>query len=81
MAHRKAERQIVIADRPQACFEALTDYESMPSWQSTVKSCEVLSRDEAGRGREVSWEIDAKVRAISYRLEYEYEEPHRIAYR
>jgi ribosome-associated toxin RatA of RatAB toxin-antitoxin module len=79
MGTRRAEQQVVVEGAPSACFEALTDYEEIATWQSTVKSCEVLSHDPAGRGREVAWEIDAKVRSLSYTLEYSYDEPHRIA--
>jgi uncharacterized protein YndB with AHSA1/START domain len=78
MSERGAERSIEIAAGPEACFEALTDYESMPEWQRSVKRCEVVSRDEEGRGREVDWTIDAKLRSISYRLSYSYDEPHHI---
>jgi len=53
----------------------------MPEWQSSVKRCEVVSCDELGRGLEVDYKIDAKLRSISYRLRYEYEEPHRIGCR
>ncbi len=75
MGSKRAEQQVVVKAPPQACFAALTDYERMPDWQSTVRSCEVLARDSEGRGREVAWGIDAKIRSISYRLEYSYEEP------
>ena len=75
MGKDSAEHQVVIDGTPQSCFSALLDYEGMPAWSSSVKSCEVLSRDEEGRGREVAWHIDAKVRSVSYTLEYEYEEP------
>lgn len=78
MGGRRAEHQVVIAGSPSTCFEALTDYDEIASWQSTVKSCEVLSHDRDGRGREVAWEIDAKVRSLSYTLEYSYDAPHRI---
>jgi uncharacterized membrane protein len=81
MGKRAAEQQVVIQAAPKDCYDALLDYESMPAWQSTVKTCEVVSRDEKGRGKEVAWEIDAKLRAVSYTLEYQYEEPHRIACR
>ena len=81
MAGKRAEQQVVIESSPQACFDALTDYEGMPSWQSTVKSCDVVSRDDEGRGRVVDWEIDAKIRSVSYRLEYSYEPPHWIGCR
>jgi uncharacterized membrane protein len=77
---RRAERQIVIAGTPQACFDAITDYDTFPDWQDAVKSCEVVSRDENGRGREVAFEVDAKVKSISYRLSYSYEEPHHITW-
>ena len=45
-----------------------------------MKSVEVETRDRAGRGRDVAFEIDAKVKTIRYRLRYSYEPPHRIAW-
>jgi uncharacterized membrane protein len=78
---KRAERQIVIEGPPQRCFDALLDYDSFPDWQSAVQSCEVLSRDREGRGKEVAFEIDAKVKSIRYTLEYRYEEPHLITWR
>jgi uncharacterized membrane protein len=78
---KRAERQIVIAAPPKACFEALLDYESFPEWQRAVKDVEVLTRDEKGRGREVRFEIDAKLRSIRYTLHYSYEEPHLVSWR
>ena len=81
MGTRRAERQIEIEAPPQRCFEALLDYESFPEWQRAVKSVEVLSRDSEGRGKEVEFEIDAKVRSIRYTLDYSYEEPHLVSWR
>lgn len=78
MSEHGAERSVEVAAPPQACFDALTDYESMPEWQSSVKRCEVVSRDGEGRGLEVDFKIDARLRSISYRLRYRYDEPHRI---
>jgi uncharacterized protein YndB with AHSA1/START domain len=78
VTERRVERRVTIAAPPRACFDALVDYGSMPEWQRAVRRCEVAARDERGRGREVDWEIDAKLRSVSYRLRYEYEEPHRI---
>ncbi|HEX8073466.1 MAG TPA: SRPBCC family protein [Thermoleophilaceae bacterium] len=80
MAQKHAEHQIVIQAAPQACFDALIDYESFPDWQSAVKACEVRTRDGDGRGREVAFEIDARVRTVSYTLRYSYEPPHRIGW-
>ena len=80
MAKRYAEHQIVIEAAPQACFDALTDYETFADWQSAVKRCEVLTRDSEGRGQEVAFLVDARVRTVSYTLRYSYEPPHRIAW-
>jgi uncharacterized membrane protein len=77
---KHAEQQIVVEGTPQQCFDALLDYESFPEWQRAVKSVEVLQRDRAGRGRDIAFEIDAKVRTIHYQLRYSYEPPHRIAW-
>ncbi len=41
----------------------------------------MLTRDRDGRGKEVAFEIDAKVKSISYTLDYAYEEPHLISWR
>ena len=71
----------MITAGPKHCFDALVDYESFPDWQRAVKSCEVLTRDRRGRGKEVAFEVDAKVRSISYTLDYSYEEPHLISWR
>jgi uncharacterized membrane protein len=78
---KRAERQIVIDGTPQECFRALVDYETFPEWQGAVRSCQVLSRDRQGRGKEVAFEIDARVKSIRYTLDYRYEEPHLITWR
>jgi uncharacterized protein YndB with AHSA1/START domain len=81
VGRKRAERQIVIDASPRRCFDALVDYESFPDWQRAVRACEVLTRDREGRGKEVAFEIDAKVKSINYTLDYSYEEPHLISWR
>jgi hypothetical protein len=71
----EATRQVDIAAGREACFAVLTDYERLPRWQSRVSECRVLSRDDAGRGREVEYAIDAKLRTVRYRLRHSYDEP------
>jgi ribosome-associated toxin RatA of RatAB toxin-antitoxin module len=68
-----------IGATPQACFDALIDYERLPEWQGAVRSAEVLERDEAGRGKVVEYEVDVRVRTVRYRLRQIYEEPRRVA--
>jgi uncharacterized membrane protein len=77
---KRASQRIVVEGTPQQCFDALLDYEGFPEWQRAVKSVEVESRDRSGRGRDVAFEIDAKVKTIRYRLRYSYEPPRRIAW-
>jgi ribosome-associated toxin RatA of RatAB toxin-antitoxin module len=77
---KHAEHQAIVAGTPQQCFDELLDYESFPDWQRAVKSVEVVTRDRKGRGEEVEFEIDAKVRTIHYTLRYSYEPPHRIGW-
>ena len=81
MGKKRAERQILIEATPKQCFEALVDYETFPEWQRAVQACEVLTRDREGRGKEVAFEVDARVKSISYTLDYSYEEPHLITWR
>ena len=80
MGAKRAERQIVVQGTPQQCFDALLDFETYPDWQDAVKDCEVQSRDGKGRGQRVWFEIDAKVKKISYTLDYSYEEPHMLTW-
>ena len=80
MAKKHAERQIVVARSPQACFDALVDFETYPRWQSAVRACEVQTRDRNGRARRVTFEVDAKVRSMTYTLDYSYESPHLVTW-
>lgn len=80
MGVKRAERQIVVQGTPQQCFDALLDFEAYPDWQQAVRDCEVQSRDRKGRGQRVWFEIDVKVKRISYTLDYSYEEPHMLAW-
>jgi ribosome-associated toxin RatA of RatAB toxin-antitoxin module len=68
-----------IAARPQACFDALTDFELLPEWQGAVRDAEVLERDEQGRGTVVEYVVDARVKTVRYRLRQIYDEPRRLA--
>lgn len=77
---RDASQEARIAASPQRCFDAIVDFESYPDWQEAVQDCKVVSRDEAGRARRVSTTIDARVRRVSYTLDYSYDEPHRVSW-
>jgi ribosome-associated toxin RatA of RatAB toxin-antitoxin module len=61
---------------PQACFDALTDFERLPEWQGAVRDVRILERDASGRPSVVEYEVDAAVRRVRYRLRQIYDEPH-----
>lgn len=71
----EATREIDIAAPPATCFAVLTDFERLPRWQSRVSECRVLSYDGSGRGHDVEYAIDAKLRTVRYRLRHCYTEP------
>jgi ribosome-associated toxin RatA of RatAB toxin-antitoxin module len=74
-----AENEIVIAATPDQCFEAITDYETFPDWQSAVYETEVTQRDNSTKlGEVVRFVVDGKVRKIRYTLRYHYDRPDRI---
>lgn len=64
---------------PQACFDALTNFEALPTWQGAVKSVRVLERDATGRGTVIEFVVDARVKHVRYRLRQVYDEPTRIS--
>lgn len=68
-----------IAATPDECFEAITDYESFPTWLSAVYETDVLERDPKSElGELVHFEVDGKVRKVRYTLRYSYDRPDRI---
>ena len=77
---KRAERSAEIDATPEDCFAALLDYESFPEWQRAVKSVDVMTRDDQGRGRDVEFHIDAKVKQVRYVLRYSYEPPHVVTW-
>ena len=71
-------RTAEIRATPQACFDALTDYERLPQWQGAVRKARVLERDAYGRGTIVEYEVDARIKRVRYRLRQLYDEPVRL---
>ncbi len=72
------EHSIAIAAPPEACFDAITDYETFSDWQDAVLATEVLERYGDGLGKLVEVRVDARFRHVRYRLNYHYERPARI---
>src|SRR3954447_20354813 len=76
MPDYQGRREADVEAPPEACFAALTDYDSMPQWQRALRSVRVL---EHGDGADVvEFEVDAKVRTFRYRLCCRYDGPNLI---
>jgi uncharacterized membrane protein len=56
-------------------IDALTDFDTFPQWQDAVMECEVLERDDEGRGSLVRMKVDAKIRKVDYVVRYHYDLP------
>ncbi len=61
-------------------IEALTDFDSFTEWQGSVLECEVLERDEEGRGSLIRMKVDAKIRKMDYIVRYSYDLPNGLGW-
>lgn len=76
-----AENTIEIAASPDEVFDAITDYETFPEWQSAVIGTEVTERERRSKlGEIVKFEVDGKVRKVRYSLRYRYDRPEKITW-
>ncbi|MGH9000384.1 MAG: SRPBCC family protein [Acidimicrobiia bacterium] len=71
MADEASER-IRVEATPEACFEAVADFERYPQWATDVQRAEITDKDADGRGSRVRYEVSAMGLTIGYELEYDY---------
>jgi ribosome-associated toxin RatA of RatAB toxin-antitoxin module len=53
-------------------FQVATDFEDYPSWNANIKETRVEETDSEGRGSKVWFRVDAKIRELTYTLQYDY---------
>lgn len=76
-----AEHTIEIDASPDEVFDAITDYDTFPSWQSAVLEAHVETREKRSKlGETVKYAIDGKVRTVHYTLKYRYDRPESITW-
>ncbi|MDQ4065440.1 MAG: SRPBCC family protein [Actinomycetota bacterium] len=63
---------IDIAAPAEEIFEVATDFEKYPEWNAAIKRVDIKATDDEGRATEVFYEVDAKVRTVTYTLAYDY---------
>jgi len=53
-------------------FEAATDFDSYPEWNPNIKETRIEETDADGLPTKVWFNVDAKIKVISYTLSYDY---------
>ncbi len=77
----QATETMEIAAPPERIAEVLLDFERYPTWARDLKRVTVDSRDEEGRGLEVTYRAAAMGRSSGYTLRYTYDlDPVRISW-
>ncbi len=66
----RTSASITVAAPLAKVMAVIADFAAYPQWASAVRSAEVISRDEAGRGIRVRFQLDAGVIKDSYVLAY-----------
>lgn len=63
---------IDVAATADEIFGVATDFAAYPEWNANIKRVEIKETDDDGRATTVWYEVDAKVRTITYTLGYDY---------
>ena len=63
---------IDVSATAEEVFAVATDFEAYPDWNANIKKVEVKDTDSQGRGTKVWYQVDAKVKVLSYTLGYDY---------
>jgi hypothetical protein len=80
MAEADQSETVEINADVEDCVAVLLDFERYPEWSGPIRSARVLERDAEGRGRDVEFELDMKIRTIRYVLAYDYALPERATW-
>ena len=70
----KVSDNIDVAATAEEIFQVATDFEAYPEWNPNIKKVEIKETDSEGRATKVWMQVDAKVKTITYTLEYDYSE-------
>ena len=71
MADKVADN-IDIGASTDEIFAVATDFAAYPDWNANIKRVEVKETDDDGRATTVWFEVDAKVKTVTYTLAYDY---------
>ena len=80
MSHLGGTKSIEVDAPIEACWTLAADVASAPEWQAGMKSMTVLDRDAEGRPSLCETTADAKVKDITTKVRFSYQEPTRVAW-
>jgi ribosome-associated toxin RatA of RatAB toxin-antitoxin module len=63
---------IEIKASPERILDVVTDIEAYPDWMGAFESAEVLEYDGDGRPHQATFEVDARIKRVTYVLQYSY---------
>lgn len=63
---------IDVAATAEDIFKVATDIEAYPEWNSQIKKVEITETDGEGRPAKAYFEVDLKLKQVTYTLEYDY---------
>jgi ribosome-associated toxin RatA of RatAB toxin-antitoxin module len=66
---------------PETVFEVAADLAAYPEWTTGVSVVEILEETGEGLAARARFEVAGFVKRIAYELVYEYDRPHRIAWK
>ena len=68
----RVKDSIDIEATAEEILEVLLDFEAYPEWNPNIKKTEIVETDAEGRGTQVWFEVDAKIKKLQYTLSYDY---------
>lgn len=63
---------IDVSATAEETFAVAADFAAYPEWNANIKRVEIKETDDEGRATKVWFEVDAKVRTVTYTLAYDY---------
>ncbi len=80
MGHIGGTKSIEVEAPIAACWAVAADTASAAEWQSGLEAMEVLDRDAEGRPSLVETTSDIKVRKVTAKIRFSYQEPTRVSW-
>lgn len=80
MGNLAASRTVEIDASQGKCYEIVADLPSTPEWQESMISAKVLEEDSQGRAELVEIVSDAKVKQVTSRFRFSFDEPNGISW-